>query len=107
MKHNTSNYDNIRWKKAPGYPVGTKIKILRDEGGIKTILLKLPKGFNMEAHTHVYNEQHFVLAGKYESEGKVYTSGNYRFIPAHKDHGPFTSKTGAVILIIWEPINVR
>ncbi len=97
-------YDELGWEKAEGYPVGTRMKILRDEDGAKTILLKLPHGFHIEAHTHLFSEQHLVLEGKYESEGKVYNSGTYRFIPAHKNHGPFTSNSGAVVLIIWDQL---
>jgi hypothetical protein len=44
------------------------------------------------------------LQGEYESAGIVFPSGTYRSIPAHKDHGPFTSKMGAVILVIWDTI---
>ena len=98
-------YDESVWERAEGYPEGTKSKILRDEEGAKTMLLKLPRGFQMGSHTHIYNEQHLVLDGEYESEGKVYPSGTYRLIPAHKNHGPFTSKTGAIILVIWDPVN--
>jgi len=104
MIHIKNIYDELGWEKAEGYPEGTKIKTLRDEDGAKTILLKLPKGFHMVAHTHIYNEQHLVLEGEYESEGKVYPSGTYRLIHAHKNHGPFTSKAGATILIIWDPV---
>ena len=102
MKHVTNIYDELGWEKASGYPVGTRIKILRDENGSKTILLKLPAGFQMDSHTHIYNEQHVVIKGEYESEGKVFPSGTYRAIAAHKDHGPFRSKGGAVILLIWD-----
>jgi anti-sigma factor ChrR (cupin superfamily) len=102
MKHVTNIYDELGWNNAKGYPVGTRIKTLRDENDAKTILLKLPIGFHLDSHTHIYNEQHIVLEGEYESEGKIFSSGTYRFISAHKDHGPFTSKTGAVILVIWD-----
>lgn len=101
MKHVTNIYNELGWKKATGYQVGTRIKILLDQDGLKTILLKLPPGFIMNSHTHIYNEQHVVLEGEYESEDKVFQSGTYRFIPAHKDHGPFASKSGAVIMVIW------
>jgi len=97
-------YDEFGWEKAEGYPVGTRIKTLRDEIDSKTLLLKLPQGFHLDAHTHVYNEQHLVLEGEYESEGVQFTSGTYRFIPAHNDHGPFTSKSGAIVLVIWDHI---
>ena len=104
MIHITNIYEELGWKQAVGYPVGTRIKILRDENGVKTVLLKLPKGFHMESHTHIYNEQHLVLEGEYDSEGVKFTSGTYRFIPAHNDHGAFTSKSGAIVLVIWDHI---
>jgi anti-sigma factor ChrR (cupin superfamily) len=104
MKHVTNIYDELGWKKATGYQVGTRTKVLLDQDGLKTILLKLPPGFHMDSHTHIYNEQHVVLEGEYESEGKLFESGTYRFIPAHKDHGPFASKAGAVIMVIWNTI---
>ena len=104
MKNILYIYDKLGWKQAKGYPKGTRIKTLRDEGNAKTILLKLPKGFHMDSHCHVTTEQHLVISGKYESEGEVYSSGNYRLIPVCVDHGPFESKTGAVILVIWDPL---
>lgn len=48
-------------------------------------------------------EQHIVLKGEYESEGKVFKAGTYRLIPKHETHGPFKSSQGAVILVIWDP----
>jgi anti-sigma factor ChrR (cupin superfamily) len=58
----------------------------------------------MEGHSHTTVEQHFVLEGEYESEGKVYKAGTYRLIPEHETHGPFKSSKGAVILVIWDPV---
>lgn len=97
-------YDKLGWKQAKGYPRGTRIKTLRDEGNAKTILLKLPKGFHMDSHSHVTTEQHFVIEGGYESEGRFYQPGTYQLIPAGVDHGPFESKNGAVILVVWDPL---
>jgi hypothetical protein len=105
MEEITINYEKMKWTDAPGYPEGTKIKILR-EGGPgegKTFLRKIRKGFKMEGHSHTTLEQHFVLEGEYESEGKIYRVGTYRLIPKHETHGPFTSSKGAVILVIWDP----
>ncbi len=105
MEEITINYQKMKWTDAPGYPEGSKIKILR-EGGPgegKTFLRKLRKGFKMEGHSHTTLEQHFVLEGEYESEGRVYKAGTYRLIPKHKTHGPFKSSTGAVILVVWDP----
>lgn len=104
MIHIKNIYDETGWENAEGYKEGTRIKTLRNDVDSKTVLLKLPQDFVLSSHTHVYNEQHLILEGEYESEGVKYHSGTYRFIPAHKDHGPFTSKSGAVILVIWDHI---
>jgi anti-sigma factor ChrR (cupin superfamily) len=104
MKELSINYEDMEWSEATGYPAGTKMKLLREEGSARTFLLKLPAGFNMEAHSHIAAEQHFVLKGEYESEGQKYGVGTYRFIPSQINHGPFTSKRGAEILVIWEPL---
>ena len=104
MPHIRNIYDELGWKQADGYPVGTRIKTLRNDESGKTILLKLPKGFHMEPHAHTVTEQHMILDGEYESEGEVFPSGTYRLIHAHQNHGPFTSKAGAIILVIWDPI---
>lgn len=104
MIHIKNIYEETGWQNADGYQEGTRIKKLRDDLDSKTVLLKIPPDFRLDSHTHIYNEQHLILKGEYESEGKQYSSGTYRFIPAHKDHGPFTSKAGAIILVIWDHI---
>jgi hypothetical protein len=106
MEETTIKYEKMKWTDAPGYPEASKIKILREggRGEGKTFLRKIRKGFKMEGHSHTTVEQHFVLQGEYESEGKVFKAGTYRLIPQHKTHGPFKSSTGAVILVIWDPV---
>ena len=102
MKEISLNYEEMAWEEATGYPSGTKIKVLREGNDAKTVLLKLPRGFDMEAHCHTaVAEQHFVLDGLYKSEGKTYHQGSYRFIPGGITHGPFTSEDGALVLVIW------
>jgi anti-sigma factor ChrR (cupin superfamily) len=102
MKELSVNYKEMEWSDATGYPTVTKIKILREEGKSKTFLLKLPEGFDEEAHSHITTEQHFVLDGEYESNGKKYGPGSYRLIPARTDHGPFISEHGATIFVILD-----
>lgn len=103
MKNIINIYDQLNWDEANGYPKGTRVKVLRNENGAKTILLKLPKEFFIDSHSHITAEQHFILEGEYEIEGKIFTAGSYQLIPAHSDHGPFTSKNGALILVIYDP----
>jgi len=101
MKELSLNYEEMEWQDARGYPSGTKIKILWKVGESQTFLLKLQAGFNMRDHAHLATEQHFVLYGEYESEGRKYSSGTYRHIPANTNHGPFVSEQGAVVLVVW------
>ena len=104
MKDLLNLYDDLNWEDADNYPEGTKRKVLRDENGGKTTLLKLPKGFHMEPHSHVVTEQNFVLDGEYICNDKVYSKGSYQIFSPHDDHGPFESKKGALVLVVWDSI---
>ncbi len=106
MKEFKNSYDELNWEIATGYSEGTKRKVLRDENGAKTVLLKLPKGFNMSPHSHVVTEQDFVLEGEYISKGKKFSKGSYQIFSPHDEHGPFESKEGALILVVWDPIEL-
>lgn len=97
----TLRTDQVEWTAAGAYPEGTTVKVLRDEGNARTVLLKLPPGFRMDAHDHTCDEQHFVLEGAYERDGEEYSAPTYAYIPARSKHGPFTSREGAVVLVIW------
>lgn len=107
METTMNLFDEKGWQTATEYPEKTRIKVLRDEKGAKTVLLRLPEKFSMSAHSHVTGEQHIVLKGGYTSEGRHYGEGTFRFINAHEDHGPFKSEEGALVLIIWDPYEVK
>lgn len=104
MKKLMNLYDDLNWEDADGYSDGTKRKVLRNEDGGRTILLKLPAGFYMAPHSHLTTEQHFVLKGEYTSQGESYPEGSYQIFSAGDEHGPFESKNGALILVIWDPL---
>ncbi len=104
MKNFVNLFDNQKWEDAEEYPDGTKRKLLRDEYGAKTVLLKFPAGFNMAPHSHITTEQHFVLEGEYNSNGHLYGAGSYQIFYPHEEHGPYESKNGALILVIWDPL---
>jgi len=65
-------------------------------------LIRVNAGFEMDAHTHEFAESHYVLEGMYESHGREYAAGTYRFVPRHTSHGPFHSHAGALLLVFWE-----
>jgi len=102
MAEITLDTNRMGWDDARSYPEGTLIKVLRKEGQAQSVLLKLPSGFRMEDHTHTCCEQHFVLEGEYEVGEVEYGAGTYQCIPPHTNHGPFSSREGALILVIWE-----
>lgn len=97
-------FDDIEWEKAEGYTEGTLRKVLRDENGCRTVLLKLPKHFHMDAHTHLNAEQHFVIEGSYSINNIPFGKGSYQRIPANEEHGKFESEEGALLLVMWDPI---
>jgi len=103
METTINLFDDSGWRDAQEYPEGTRKKVLRDEQGAKTVLLKLPGKFYMDSHAHVTAEQHVILKGEYISEGKVYHEGTYQNFKAHENHGPFESKHGALVIVIWDP----
>jgi len=103
MKELSLNHQEMPWEEAPGYSSGALMKVLRrdEKGQPLTVLLKLGEGFEMEGHSHIEIEQHFVLEGEYQSGGRIYQAGSYRLIPSETSHGPFRSEKGAVILVAW------
>ncbi|MBN2275880.1 MAG: cupin domain-containing protein [Bacteroidales bacterium] len=103
MKEIINLLNNAEWSDASEYAAGTRKRVLHDEDGVKTVLLNFPAGFYMEAHSHIHAEQHLILKGEYISEGKVFHEGTYRSFKAHENHGPFESKKGALVLVIWFP----
>ncbi len=97
------NANNMEWKDAIGYPSGAKEKVLSigSDMAPRTILLRIPAGWRMDSHSHTHTELHYVLEGEYQSQGEIYPSGTFRIIPKEVDHGPFTTKKGAALMIVW------
>ncbi len=103
MKELTIDTSAMAWEVADGYPEGAMQRVL-DEGSDsspRSILLRIEPGWAMTEHSHVFTELHYVLEGEYESDGEVHQAGTFRLIPRHTNHGPFSTSTGAVILIVW------
>ena len=104
MQEVSTQASNLPWEESKDHPAGLRRKILRtgSDGRPRVALIKLDAGFEMEAHAHEMAENHYVLEGMYESHGREYPSGSYRYIPRHADHGPLRSHAGALILVSWE-----
>lgn len=107
MKKSMNLFEDLNWENADDYFQGARRKVLRDENGANTILLKLPKGFYRAPHSHLATEQHLVLEGEYMSNGKKFKKGSYQIYSAGDEHGPFESENGALILVIWDPLKIQ
>jgi anti-sigma factor ChrR (cupin superfamily) len=96
------NTDDLDWRVAEGYPTGAMQKVLYKGNGSTPLsfLLKISPGWHLEEHAHVHTEIHYVLDGEYESKDKTYPAGSFRVIPAHTNHGPFSTSKGAIVLVI-------
>jgi len=105
MRNIINLFDDLNWENATNYPDGAFQKTLRDEEDGKSLLLKTPKGFSMSSHSHINTEQHFVLDGMYTTDGTEYPKGSYQIFYPHEEHGPFESKNGALILVVWDKLN--
>jgi len=104
MKKLMNLFDELHWEKANEYFEGTQRKILRNSDEGRTVLLKLPAGFSMAPHSHVTTEQHFVIKGEYQSNGVSISAGSYQIFFPGDEHGPFESKNGALVLIVWDSV---
>lgn len=104
MKEVFINTDDMEWEEAAGYPRGTRMCVLRrDESGrIRAMLMKLGPNFSIGGHTNTIDEQQLVLEGEFQSNGKTYRQGSYRFIPRGNSHNPWKSDKGAVLFVTWE-----
>ena len=104
MKKNINLFDNSDWTDAPGYPAGTRMKTLFDDKGVKTVLLNVPGGFSMDAHSHDTFEQLYVLSGEISVGGELGTEGSCFNFKAKESHGPFVSKKGITALVFRYPL---
>jgi len=95
--------NDLSWRTAEGYGSGAEEKVLNKGNGIvpRTILLKIPPGWRMEAHSHLNTELHFILEGQYESQGREFPAGTLCIIPKEVQHGGYSTKSGATILVTW------
>jgi hypothetical protein len=96
---------DMRWAELRFFPGKGQVKMLRDEPpvGARTIIVQLPAGGEIVPHTHLAAVQHYVLEGKYESEGKTFAAGTYRLMAKNFNVAPISTKTGVTILMIYDP----
>ena len=108
MGMETISTRHVKWEKAgrAGFPGDAEVAVLRDESGReeRTLLIRIQAGGGITPHTHVGSVQHYVLDGEYQSGGESYGAGTYRLFPAHSDVSEIRTRSGATILMIYDPV---
>jgi hypothetical protein len=107
MKEIVNFFNDADWKDAPGYPEGTKMKVLYDKGGVKTFLLKAGKDIRIDVHSHSHAEQHFSLKGEHSYGGQLFQEETFRCFKPDEIHGPFEIKEGSILMVLWHPYGVE
>jgi anti-sigma factor ChrR (cupin superfamily) len=95
--------DEGEWR--PAF-VGIRIKTLRLDpvAGTETSLWRLAPGAQVPRHVHRLEEECLVLEGSVEHDGTEYHVGDYVLAAPHARHAPFTTRTGALLLIRGETV---
>lgn len=109
MTETTYCTPEMSWQQSAEFPGSVEVKTLRDERPqcmTKTLLVHLSAGSEIIPHSHLAPVQHFVLEGEYETGGKVYQAGTYRLLPVHATIETISTKTGATVLMIYDPVQV-
>jgi anti-sigma factor ChrR (cupin superfamily) len=86
--------------------VGIRIKTLRLDpvAGTETSLWRLEPGARVPRHVHRLEEECLVLEGSVEHDGTEYHVGDYVLAAPDARHAPFTTRTGALLLIRGETV---
>jgi hypothetical protein len=104
METMTVNTADMIWEELSLFPGTGDMKMLRNEPQGRTMLVRLAAGGKIVPHSHLGAVQHYVLEVEYESEGKTFLKGTYRFLLKDTDVSPITTKGGVTILMIYDAI---
>jgi hypothetical protein len=106
MEVQTVRTPEMAWEATTQFPGTADAKVLRDEGEgeARTLLIRLSAGGSVTPHSHIGTVQHYLLEGEYQAEGRTYGAGAYRLFHPHADVAEITTKTGATILMIYDPV---
>jgi hypothetical protein len=106
MEAQTVHTSDMAWKATTRFPGTAEAKALRHEGDrkAKTLLVRLRAGGRVTPHSHISTVQHYVLEGEYEVQGRTFGVGTYLLFHPHADVPEITTRKGATILMIYDPV---
>ena len=97
--------DSLEWQQSPFEGVSAKILLQDENGGVRTMLVKMEPGATIPDHEHTGLEQSYILEGSLEDHDGVCGPGQYVWRPAGNRHVA-TSPDGALMLVMFETPNV-
>ncbi len=78
---------------------GVELKLLRQNGGQRSYLLRMAAGARIPPHEHALDEESLVLEGDATINGVICRAGDYHFAPRGKPHGWLTSEAGCLLFV--------
>lgn len=78
---------------------GVDLKLLREDGGMRSYLVRMAPGSRIPPHEHPLEEESLVLEGEVTVNGVLCRPGDYHFAPGGKPHDWVTSETGCLMFI--------
>ena len=97
--------DSLEWQPSPFEGVSAKILLLDENGGVRTMLVKMEPGATIPDHEHTGLEQSYILEGTLEDHDGVCGPGQYVWRPVGNRHVA-TSPNGALMLVMFETPNI-
>jgi len=106
MEAQTIQTVDMAWEATPRFPGTAEVKVLRreEESSATTLLVRLGVSGRLPPHSHIATVQHYVLEGEYETGGKTFGVDTYRLFRPHADMPEISTKKGATILMIYDPV---
>ncbi len=78
---------------------GVQVKLLHKTTDTKSFLIKMAANTSIDAHTHVQDEESFVLEGEVWLEGVLCRAGDYHYAQAGSQHQQIRTTLGCTLLV--------
>lgn len=78
---------------------GVELKLLRQDGDLRSYLLRMAAGARIPPHEHALDEESLVLEGDATINGVLCRAGDYHFAPRGKPHGWMNSENGCLLFV--------
>lgn len=75
------------------------VKLLHEEGDVKTFLVRMAPGSSVPAHDHIGDEHCMVLEGEVWLGEVFVRAGDFHFAPAGSRHGRIHTDSGCLLFI--------